>query len=82
MTRDDVPNRYRKLYDRAAAGTCSPRQAIRMHCAMCMGWEATAVPTCTAPSCPLFAFRTRRQVAEEATKRPKQEPIGIGTVSR
>lgn len=82
MNRDDVPIRYRKLYGRAMTGTCSPRQAIRLHCAMCMGWEPSSVPDCTAPGCPLFAFRIRRQVTEGATKRPQQGAIGTGNVSR
>jgi hypothetical protein len=56
MTRASVPRQYLKLYDRAMSGK-SMKAAIRAHCVMCMGWNHTDVPGCTAPGCPLFPYR-------------------------
>jgi hypothetical protein len=35
----------------------TPRKAIRSFCLECMCHQATEVPKCTAPICPLFPFR-------------------------
>ena len=80
MNRDDVPKRYRKVYDRAIQGKCSPRTAIRLHCLMCMGWQAKEVPQCTAPSCPLFQFRVRPQkpVTKSSGGALRCAPSGVG----
>ena len=56
MKREDVPIRYRAMYDLAMSGK-SRRSAIRVHCVMCMGWEAQHVAGCSAPSCPLYPYR-------------------------
>lgn len=63
MNRDDVPARYRGLYDRALRGAASPRRAIRLHCIMCMGWQAQDVEHCTATSCPLYRYRMGSRAA-------------------
>lgn len=53
-----MPSRVMPL-ERAYRGTCSPRVAIRLMCSSCMGYEdvVTQVGGCTAPACPLWAFR-------------------------
>ncbi len=56
MKREDVPERYRPMYDRALAGR-SRKAAIRAHCLMCVGWDASEVRRCSAPACPLFPYR-------------------------
>lgn len=53
----DVPPKYRSMYRRALAGR-SRRAAIRAFCLECVGWSAAEVDGCTAPSCPLYRYRT------------------------
>jgi len=53
----DVPTRYRMGYLRAACGLASPRQAIKSQCLECVGWVRREVALCTAPACPLYAYR-------------------------
>jgi hypothetical protein len=57
MSRKDVPEKYRKLYDRAMSGK-SQAAAIRSHCLMCVGWQREEVNLCTGKTCPLYPFRT------------------------
>jgi hypothetical protein len=52
-----IPNIYRGGYRRAAAGTCSPRAAIKAHCLECVGWVRREIELCTSLACPLWAFR-------------------------
>ena len=52
-----MPVSCRLGYLRAAAGTASPREAIRAHCLECTGWVRREVTLCTALACPLFAYR-------------------------
>jgi len=35
----------------------SPLTAIRAFCIQCMGGYVNMIPDCTAPKCPLFAYR-------------------------
>ena len=35
----------------------SPLKAIRCFCVECMGGQVREVKDCTAPNCPLYAFR-------------------------
>ena len=35
----------------------SPLKAIRCFCVECMGGQVLEVKDCTAPNCPLYAFR-------------------------
>lgn len=51
----DDPDRHRKLHEQASAGRV--KAAIRLHCPMCVGWEATEVEQCTATGCPLYTLR-------------------------
>ena len=50
--------RYRNVYRRGRSGL-SRRAAIRAFCVQCMGYHPGDVPGCTAPGCPLFAYRLR-----------------------
>ena len=36
----------------------SPLMAIKEFCMECCGYNSADVKTCTAPNCPLFAFRS------------------------
>lgn len=53
---NDVPRKYRQLYERAWEGK-SRKSAIRVFCLACTGWSEHEVRMCTAPACPLFEFR-------------------------
>jgi len=39
-------------------GRVSPLRSIRRFCVYCFGGQAQLVPGCTAPSCPLFPWRS------------------------
>lgn len=56
MRIEHMPKVYREMYNRAMSGHCR-RDAIRVHCIMCMGWQRGEVPLCTAPTCPLYPYR-------------------------
>jgi hypothetical protein len=73
MTRMDVPEHHRKLYDRAMTGRSS-KAMIHCYCLMCCGWQLREVDLCTAPSCPLYAQRSpsARKVILPRTKQPTQ----------
>ncbi len=65
MRSDDMPSRYRQLYQRAMSGK-SLKSAVRAHCLMCTGWQAREVRACTAPTCPLYVHRlSARQAAAD-----------------
>lgn len=46
--------------ERALARVRNPLTAIRAFCVTCMGGYVNLVPNCTAPKCPLFAYRMGR----------------------
>jgi hypothetical protein len=56
---------YRATMEKAYAGTCSPRSAIRAQCLICMGYDREAITTCTGYSCPLYAFRPYQAAGQE-----------------
>ncbi len=65
MTRDETVRKriaeagtlYRITMEKAYAGDCSPRQAIKAQCLICVGYERESITHCTGHSCPLWAFR-------------------------
>jgi hypothetical protein len=48
---------YRITMEKAYAGTCSPRSAIKAACLHCVQYDRDSVTHCTGFSCPLWAFR-------------------------
>lgn len=46
-----------RLFQRALAGKCSPRQAIKAQCLDCQGLDREGVCTCGDHCCPLWHFR-------------------------
>jgi|GEM_PF-2237253 len=57
-----MPNHCRNTYLRAIGGK-SPRAAIKAFCLECVGWQRGEIPRCTAPACPLWAYRPFRKEA-------------------
>jgi hypothetical protein len=53
----NAPVTVQGLLRRAYEGNASPRQAIKAFCLQCTGYDREAVRKCTAPACPLFAYR-------------------------
>lgn len=83
MTRDDVPERLRRLYDRAMTGK-SRNAAVRAFCCMCVGWKRVEVDRCSVVSCPLYPYRpkTRLRAPNSAKPRrgvPKTPPGGVAS---
>ena len=57
--RRDAP-RYLNTFRRAYSGK-SRVAAMNAFCCECMGFEYTAISDCSAPACPLFAYRSGRR---------------------
>jgi hypothetical protein len=60
-----IPSMYRKLTERAFAGTASPRMAIRAKCLACVGHIRADVTNCTAILCELHPLRPYQQPRRE-----------------
>lgn len=54
---ETAPESFRKLLTQAMSGKCSPRQAIKAHCAECVGFDRQAITECGCYACPLWVFR-------------------------
>ncbi len=77
MERTDIPEKFRKLYERAMKGR-SQSAAIRSFCLECVGYVQDEVHECTDKGCPLYLYRvTGRKVPlpPDAAKRPAQRPF-------
>jgi len=66
--RKQIPQVFRKVYDRAVKGK-SLRASVNARCLDCCHWQRSAVRDCPALSCPLWAVRPY-QIATESQKRP------------
>src|SRR3990172_12352859 len=77
----DIPAKYRKLYEQGRAG--KGKAAIRCHCLMCVGWEATEVEQCTATGCPLYTLRNlAAQSQTESVDRAKRRERALASGRR
>lgn len=56
-----TPPKCRAAYLRAVQGKASPRAATKAFCLECVGWQREEVAHCTAPACPLYAYRSFRR---------------------
>lgn len=55
----DLPERYRKLAEKALGSNKSAlKAAVKLFCVQCMGWDAPAARACDAQGCPLW-FQSR-----------------------
>ena len=54
---EEAPPSVRKLLSGAFSGAGSPRQAIKAHCLVCVGYERSQIKNCTGYSCALWAYR-------------------------
>ena len=59
-------------------------QAIRRFCLECGCWQPIEVKECTAPMCPLYAFRFGRDPSLNRSKKGQDGPISArgSTISR
>lgn len=57
--REQIPRKYRRLYDRAVSGK-SLRASINCQCLECCEWVSKEVVLCSDLGCPLFAVRPYR----------------------
>ena len=67
--RNEVPSKFRKLYDRVMSGKASPRQAIKMQCLECFGYVQTETGRCDNYACPLYAYRPYRKAVKSPSER-------------
>ncbi len=80
-----MPPTYRRSYVRAVRGGASLREAIKMQCAECCGYDREAVTECPATACPLWHYRPwqrRRATADAHTASsrglPRHESTNAG----
>jgi hypothetical protein len=64
MKAEDVPLKYRGIYERAMSGR-SRKAAIRAYCLACCNWQANEVKLCTCPGCPCFPYRLTGSKSED-----------------
>ncbi len=64
-----VPVKYRKLFDRCMAGKASPRDAIKMQCLECWGYDRTETEACDIVTCPLYHHRPYQKRATTRIRR-------------
>lgn len=69
----DVPPMYRRI---AEAAPRSRANAVKLFCLECVGYVRKDVTNCTAPLCPLFAWRPYRDGREEEAFPPEISGFG------
>ena len=52
----DTPTKYKSRYEKAIKGELSPRQAIKVFCFQCMGWNSAEANRCNTYNCPLWQY--------------------------
>lgn len=62
---ETAPESFRRLLTQAMSGKCSPRTAIKAHCAECNGFDRQAITDCAARACPLWHFRPYQTTKRE-----------------
>lgn len=72
----DAGELYRPLMRRAFEGDCSPRQAIKAQCLICVGYDRDSVTNCTGYSCPLWTFRPYQNSGGTAPRNDASEVGG------
>ena len=75
MQEQDVPPKYRRLYDLARKGPGHPgaaRAAIRLKCLECCHFQAEEVRLCSDAGCSLHTFRLMR-----ASEKPVMNAEGV-----
>lgn len=60
-----VPEKRRLMVERAFAGSCSPRAAIKAHCFICSGMDAEEAKNCSVVLCALYEFNGYRKPADD-----------------
>ena len=60
---EQMPESCRRGYAKAMLGK-SLSAAVKAHCLECVGWEREEVRRCTAPACPLFAYRPYKSLKD------------------
>jgi len=66
----NVPQSARFLYEQAASGEASGREAIKVFCIECMGYDREAVKECTSETCPLWMYRPLVKHAHRKSRNP------------
>jgi len=54
--RDQIPKKYRAIYDKAMRGR-SIKAAVKAQCLECTGWKREEIRLCSCPACPLYFYR-------------------------
>ena len=68
-----IPKLYRGIYNKAVAGK-SRKAAMHAQCLECCGWSIKEVFLCTSPQCPLYPYRPKPRVSQEAPQSVPNEP--------
>lgn len=65
-----MPEKSRKLIERAFDGTTSPRQIIKAKCLACCNFDRAEAAACSVQLCPLYALNPYRANAQEGDEEP------------
>lgn len=77
MQIEDIPKRYRDLYEQAASGR-SRKAAIRAYCLMCVDWNAEEVRRCSMSECPLYPHRLSKDQMYKDRKDASEPTLTVG----
>lgn len=67
----EIPVKFRPLFQRCLNKEASPRQAIKMHCLTCVGFETNDVANCRVERCPLHCYRPYQKASSDQNAAPE-----------
>lgn len=67
----DVPQKHKGKYRKALAGKISPREAIKIHCFHCYGWNTPDAKRCNNTACPLWHYSPAAKILNATRKSGK-----------
>jgi hypothetical protein len=71
--RAQIPKAYRGIYEKAMEGN-SRKAAMHAFCLECCGYQIKEVFACTDLGCPLYPYRPKSRVSQEASESFPAEP--------
>jgi hypothetical protein len=78
--RVEMSSKYRKLFDRVVAGEASPRDAIKLQCLECWGYDRSETQLCDHSLCPLYQYRPYQKPVKSPTEAVKRDSVNKNTL--
>ncbi len=71
-----TPPQLTGMYQKAIEGKLSPRQAIRLQCYHCMGWNIAEAKRCQTRVCPLWQYSPAAKISQPA-RQEREKHAGL-----